>query len=278
VALRITVGLVSAAIFLTGCLYSFWTALIVAGVANIIAQHEFCRIVPRVPARDCWIFVGWSTAVFLAAALCLAGHLHGAWLAAILAFIALYYALVAIVTYERDGEAWEQWTLLRSLLLVTLPLAFLPAVACDSSRFPFFFLLMGASWGADTGAIFAGKALGRRKLAPRISPNKTVEGALGGMISAGAVWALAGAIYPLPPAWTAVFPGWQAPVWIILLFIAGAVVAVPGVAGDLTFSLFKRQAGIKDYGRILPGHGGILDRFDSLFFIAPLIYLLSLGA
>lgn len=114
------------------------------------------------------------------------------------------------------------------------------------------------AWAADVGAYFAGRRFGRRKLAPRVSPNKTWEGFLGGLAAAGVV-ALAGqAWFGLPPA-------------AFLPLCMAAVLA--SVVGDLTESLFKRQAGLKDSGHLLPGHGGVLDRIDSLTAAVPVFTL-----
>ena len=117
---------------------------------------------------------------------------------------------------------------------------------------------------ADVGAYFGGRAFGRRKLAPHVSPGKTWEGFAAGMLAAAAV-AVAGAFMFHMPFWP----------W---LFIC-ELVALVSVVGDLTESMFKRHVGLKDSGRLLPGHGGILDRIDSLTAAAPtfLLGLLALG-
>jgi phosphatidate cytidylyltransferase len=113
-------------------------------------------------------------------------------------------------------------------------------------------------WAADTFAYFTGRAIGRRKLFERVSPKKTIEGTVGGVI--GAVAAL------LLMQWL-VLP-FLAPVHAAMIgFIAG----VAGPFGDLTASLFKRAVGVKDSGKLLPGHGGLLDRIDALIFAGPLI-------
>ncbi len=119
----------------------------------------------------------------------------------------------------------------------------------------------------DTGAYFAGRAFGRHKLAPVISPNKTVEGLYGG-VAAGIVGML---LYCLVLQYTF---GFTVHYWYIPVY--GILGSLAAVFGDLTFSAIKRQTGIKDYGNLIPGHGGILDRFDSMTAVAPLVELLLL--
>ena len=116
----------------------------------------------------------------------------------------------------------------------------------------FILLILCFAWGGDTAAYFAGRAFGRHKLAPIVSPHKTVEGAVGGVLGSMA----AGCVLPKH--------------YLVLLGM-GAVASVLGILGDLFASSVKRQVGIKDYGTIFPGHGGILDRFDSVMFIAPFV-------
>jgi phosphatidate cytidylyltransferase len=118
-------------------------------------------------------------------------------------------------------------------------------------------------WAADIGAYFAGRALGRHKLAPQVSPGKTVEGAMGGLLLC-MVWAGL-AIGP-------VFAPAGAADWAKLLALS-LVAALLSIVGDLSISMFKRLSGVKDSGRLLPGHGGILDRIDSLLAAAPVMAL-----
>ena len=126
-------------------------------------------------------------------------------------------------------------------------------------------MLVGIVAGSDTGAYYAGRAFGKRKLFPLISPKKTVAGGVGGMV-AGVI--VAGGINLL-------FPQQTDPV--LLFFVAIVLVGI-GIMGDLTESLIKRSVGVKDSGTILFGHGGVLDRIDSLLLTAPvLFYLLHFG-
>lgn len=110
---------------------------------------------------------------------------------------------------------------------------------------------------SDTGALFAGKAFGKHKLAPSVSPGKTWEGSIGGVLTSLVAGALLGHWLQMP--------------WVHALGLA-ALCAIAGQVGDLCESALKRDLGVKDFGAILPGHGGILDRIDSLLFAAPLGY------
>lgn len=129
----------------------------------------------------------------------------------------------------------------------------------DGEGLYYFFLLTAAIWANDTAAYFFGSAYGRHRLAPSISPQKTYEGAAAGLCgSLLAGTALAAAFGKNP--------------WTSLLL--SALIGLCGQAGDLFESMLKRDLGVKDSGQFLPGHGGVLDRFDSLFFAAPVLYYL----
>ncbi len=123
------------------------------------------------------------------------------------------------------------------------------------------------SFLSDTGAYFTGRFLGKHKLAPQISPNKTVEGLIGGVL--GAALGVAAYCVVLEK-----FLHFEVNYWYIPIY--GILGSLGAVFGDLCFSAVKRQTGIKDYGNLIPGHGGILDRFDSMTVVAPLTELLML--
>lgn len=128
------------------------------------------------------------------------------------------------------------------------------------------------AWIADGGAYFAGTFLGKHKLCPEISPKKTWEGFFGGLITAVIFAAILGFGYEL---WDIVTTGEQHfTVNIAVLVIAAVISTFLGLLGDLIASLIKRQCGVKDFSNLLPGHGGIMDRFDSVLLVAPFIYLL----
>ena len=128
---------------------------------------------------------------------------------------------------------------------------------------------MALIWFADIAAYFTGRAFGKRKLAPAVSPGKTWEGAVGGVVAA-AIWTTA----------TVAVPGsfgdilarqWSLPV----VFLLACLLAAISVVGDLFESLLKRRAGVKDSSRLLPGHGGVYDRIDALLPVAPVAILLT---
>lgn len=118
---------------------------------------------------------------------------------------------------------------------------------------------------SDTGAYLVGRKLGKHKLAPAISPKKTVEGAIGGLIGAVVGMLIYGAVLQFCFGFTVNY-GYAV--------IYGLLGSVGGMFGDLCFSVIKRQVGLKDYGKLFPGHGGILDRFDSMMIVGPLAELL----
>lgn len=129
--------------------------------------------------------------------------------------------------------------------------------------FEYVFYALLVIWMTDSGAYFTGRKLGKRKLWPEISPNKTVEGFIGGIIFAILFACLFQFFYPLASSY-------------ILLTVITIVASIFGQLGDLVESALKRHFNVKDSGTLLPGHGGILDRFDSLLFVLPLIHFMHL--
>lgn len=141
------------------------------------------------------------------------------------------------------------------VLSIALPATSLDFLRVISPRAVLYLFLI--VWGCDSFAYYSGRAFGRRKLAPRVSPNKTWEGTIGGLAGATVIGAAGGTWWLLPglgPVWGAA---------------AGALVSSAGQIGDLVESLWKRGAGVKDSGTFLPGHGGFYDRIDSLLFAGP---------
>ncbi|EHI53363.1 phosphatidate cytidylyltransferase [Aeromonas salmonicida subsp. salmonicida 01-B526] len=179
--------------------------------------------------------------------------------------------LLLVLRYPRSARLWKESIWLKSLFgLVTLVPFFWSLVAIRGYNFYhdpmmgawILLFVMGLVWAADSGAYFFGKAFGKHKLAPAVSPGKTIEGMCGGLFTAS--------LLAVGVTW---FMGFVPAKMAIVLFCS-LLAVLASVLGDLTESMFKREAGIKDSGTLLPGHGGILDRIDSLTAALP-VFLLS---
>ena len=218
--------------------------------------------------------------------------IHEVYMAFSLKFPWIYVAFVPVtlLVMLNDGRNMPGWLSMPAVLyamLLFLSCCVISAVILASfwsmlylrASFPnhydaiyFILLALGFAWGGDTCAYFAGRAFGKHKLAPIVSPHKTVEGAVGGVL--GSV--LTGLL--ITAAYSAALGGPSCAVadarYYGAIALIGAVSSVLGILGDLTASAVKRQCGIKDYGTIFPGHGGILDRFDSVLFILPFLALI----
>lgn len=162
-------------------------------------------------------------------------------------------------------------------LLTTLPMCCLISLEnADSVHGVCYIVLcLAGAWLGDSGAYFVGtfwKFWEKHKLCPEISPKKTWEGAVGGVLTVGLVFAAYAFCYQLVQG----YRGYNFEVNYLYLVLMGLVCGVLGIIGDLSASLIKRQYGIKDFGNIMPGHGGLMDRFDSVLFVAPfMMFVLS---
>lgn len=131
-------------------------------------------------------------------------------------------------------------------------------------------ITLGGAWLTDTGAYFVGRAFGKHKMAPQISPHKTVEGAVGGVLVN--LLCYFGMVLLYITCAKQLF-GVTIAVNYLALGCLAPLASMAGILGDLTASVIKRQCGIKDFGSIMPGHGGVMDRFDSVLFVAPTVYM-----
>ncbi len=170
-------------------------------------------------------------------------------------------SLAMIIAYPKYSSMWFQSKVLRGIFgLLTLIPTWVAVVSLRTSLYdvdPFYgasliFYVLGIVWAADIGAFFVGVKFGKHKLRPRVSPGKTFEGLMGGIFASSAIIAFAALHYQVEPS----------RIWLHVL--VGALTVGVSALGDLNESMFKRCAGIKDSGNLLPGHGGIMDRIDSL--------------
>lgn len=176
-----------------------------------------------------------------------------------LLFIAVILLLVYSVLVKNRFTFDDVAFVILSTLYVGLGFYYLIATREAGLAFIIFALLI--VWTTDSGAYFTGRSFGKNKLWPEISPNKTIEGFVGGIVIAVIAAVIMQFIAPFDKPW-------------LLLILVTIVSSIFGQMGDLVESAIKRHYDVKDSGKILPGHGGILDRFDSLLFVLPLLHLL----
>ncbi|MDX5406415.1 MAG: phosphatidate cytidylyltransferase [Chromatiaceae bacterium] len=179
-------------------------------------------------------------------------------------------AIALVLTYPRSQRFWANSDWRKALMgwLTLVPawaaVLFIRSTDYGASSFTgawLIFALLGLVWAADIGGYIVGKPFGKHKLLPKVSPGKTIEGMLGGLALVGVLVTVVAMLQDWPA---------QTPVW----YVSALLLTVLSVFGDLTESMFKRVAGKKDSGAFLPGHGGILDRIDSLTATAPLFAII----
>jgi len=234
-----------------------WLMALLFGLAGLAAWLEYGRTVGRphpllmaaglVCGQVLILVLGWGREVWLGPTL--------------VAGLGLISGLAIFLFSSRPAVWQEVERLWLGLGLVFVPLGFLAGLAgLEDQRRCLLLFLLAVVFASDSGAYFSGRWLGRRKLCPAISPAKTWVGLWGGLLAGGLV-GLAGGILDGDPADLVIGPA------------LGLSLAVLAAAGDLIMSMVKRSHQIKDAGRLLPGHGGLLDRLDSFFLAAPGLYL-----
>jgi len=229
-----------------------YTAFLVA-VLTLLALKEFLQIGEKMGVH------AWHKLTMLVAVVWLISLLFGGaeWRWAVLVFWLLIGLGRLALTYPRASLSEASFNILAVLYSVVL-LSYLYLLRQLPNGLQWTFLTIFLVWSTDIGAYLIGRQFGRHLLAPHVSPKKTVEGSLGGLLSSIAValvlWSIVGRAS-----------------WMLYVTLA-VIIAISGQIGDLFESALKRSAGIKDSGKLIPGHGGILDRFDSLIFALPLVY------
>jgi phosphatidate cytidylyltransferase len=239
--------------------FLFWCALI---LCSALALREFFRMVDKIPGTGILLLTVLTCLIPVLAAA--DGKPFEVLMGSSLALLGLVLLTIFFYTSFADALAF----LVHSgfaVFYIGICTAFLVLLRYFPDGKYWLLILTVITAGSDTGAYYAGRAFGKKKLCPSISPGKTINGAIGGVLVAMLSAPLLGAFF-LPE------------VGCLGLALVAALLALVGIAGDLTESIIKRGTGIKDSGTLLGGHGGILDRIDSLLLTAPLLYvLLSAG-
>lgn len=260
---RITSWWVMVAVFSVAIVLSRTVSIAFLGIVSFLALKEYFSLIPTrradrrvlfwaylaIPLQFYWIGIGW----------------YGMFIIFVPVYMFLFLPLAMIVAGETEGFLKAAGTLHWGLMTMVFALghaAYLLALPEDGNPVAggaglLLFLVFLTQFN-DVAQFVWGKLFGRHKAVPKISPNKTVEGLIGGVATTTLLaWMLAPYLTPLHT--------WQAP-------LVGLIIGLAGFIGDVTISALKRDLGVKDSGSLIPGHGGVLDRVDSLTFTAPLFF------
>lgn len=253
--IRLASGIIYVVLLIVASSYSLNSFLILFGAFLLIAVYEFCsllnlnKIFPLLIAATCYSLFSYFYVSEINEILILIATL----------FVSIKCIFFLFSDKKQNSDIFQKYVyligyiILPFILITKIPLGvrgFNPKIIIG------IFILI---WTNDTFAYIVGKSIGKHKLFEKISPKKTIEGFVGGVIFA----VLAGYIISKYYTESTTF------IWLIIAVIAG----IFGTIGDLIESKFKRIAGVKDSGKIMPGHGGILDRLDSVIFVAPFVFL-----
>lgn len=249
-----------------------WATALLLAALSVIAAHELLTAVCGAEKAKRWTALPAVTGALVIAEVYFSGEHYadspaGTVLRWLIAAAVLALLLASVLTYGRPGALVLQDVCVMAVAGLVIPWAFSCMLQLRMLPHGAGLVLMPlvAAFCSDSAALFTGMACGRHKMAPLVSPHKTVEGALGGI--AGGVVGMV--IFRIVFYFCTLVPLHIG--WCVVIGLAGALM---GELGDLSFSVIKRQVGIKDYGRLLPGHGGVLDRFDSVLFAAPMIWMI----
>lgn len=263
--IRTLSGALLVALIIGSILWSPWAWAAVALFVVAVGTFEMCKL-QQLPMRP-YLSIGELMAVggYVLAALVALEVIPEKWLLLELA-IAMLPFLAALFSSKHDFKTIAAFGF-GSLTYLSLPASLMvfmyrPALFGELAGPRLLIMVFGLLWVNDTFAYLTGRLLGKHKLFERISPGKTIEGSLGGL-----VFTLAGVI--LLSHYSTWLPMKEA-------VVMGLIAVVFGTLGDLCESMLKRQAGVKDSGHLIPGHGGILDRFDSVLFAVPFVFVILL--
>ncbi len=245
-----------------------WLYLLFISVVVLMMQVEYCRLAQRFSEKLSVVMPVLMTVAFCLLAYFLPGLTktlsvsQATVMFSFLTFVLIYVFAESIFRGQIAGELFTVTLKLTGILMIGWAVGYHLILLRNSGSIGMrlCFLLAGIIWCSDTGAYIVGRLLGKRRLGTPVSPRKTVEGTLGGLIIGTLVGFLLGGILL------------EGRISFVHAAIIGLLLTVLGQLGDLSASLMKRTAGVKDSGDVIPGHGGFLDRCDSLIFSTPVLY------
>ena len=241
-----------------------WVLFAGCFVLSLLAVYEFFRGFKALDIKASYpIAVGSTVALYLMGLLCFVGSSFStsmfstSFMFMLWAFLTVLACLLYLFKIE-ERKLEDAMVTLVGIFYVVFFLYHLALLGMDEFLGLAVWLVVITAFGTDICAYFAGVTMGKHKLCPVISPKKTWEGAIGGILGSMILCLIFGLIFMKDS--------------IALCLIVGFLGSIVSMFGDLTASIFKRKMGIKDYGNLIPGHGGVMDRFDSILFTAPCVY------
>ncbi len=267
---RVITGIIFGITLIGGILFSKYAFITIALFILIVACFELNRILRALSIHPNQLFLyaanglSFIACIYFSTTSFALSDINQSTFIFLTLFLVLIFCLFTFELFRNIPKPFENISSsISSIFYLGIPCGLLVSSSINKTGdyspwnvlFLFFFM-----WASDTGAYFSGRAFGKNKLFERLSPKKTIEGFIGGIVTSMLVGIAAFYCIGEAPLLT----------WILI----GGVLSVTGTLGDLFESMLKRQAGIKDSGNILPGHGGILDRFDSTFLSAPIYWII----
>lgn len=260
---RLLSGIALLLVLCSGLYWGGWFLYTLVWLIAMIGLYEYQKAIQK----GKWKANPLNILGFIATTILFKGLLFGR--GDFLVFIGILYFIILLMIYVFSYPKWSHRQLAEELfgfIYIPTMLIFLCLTRDLSKGAILVWLIPICSWGSDTCAYCVGMLIGKHKMAPILSPKKSIEGAVGGILGSGLLAGLLG-YWQLKDHFSFIQG-------IILLVMIGMIGAFISMIGDLVASGIKREYEIKDYGNIIPGHGGILDRFDSMIMISPIIFWL----
>ena len=256
---RVLSGIVLAIIMISSSFCGGWYLYLLCAGVSLIGMYELYKVIDI--QKSVLACMGYISAIFYY--ICV---LTGYEKYDIFVFVIALMAIMSVYVFTFPKYKIEEVTLtFLGLFYVAVMISYIYKVRILEDGIYIVWLIFIASWGNDTFAYFTGVLLGKHKMAPVLSPKKSIEGAIGGIAGATILGIIFGYVVNGYMSETVGSP--------VFVFAAASFVgAILAIIGDLTASAIKRNHNVKDYGKLIPGHGGILDRYDSVIFTAPAVY------